>query len=537
MVTVDMGGKRILLAANAQQAANRIHGCGRFFLWSVIASAMLINPVAATQKWKFDPSIFVSEVYTSNVGLDNDGGESDDLVTDITPSLRISRKGARLSVDADARLQNLAYASNSGLNDSNLTLGAKTKLEAIEDSVFVDSNLGLAQRSINPVSAGSLNTIADSGSNRTVLSYGVSPYWVLHEGALVDGQVRAGVSHTESDAGGLSDSDQFSYSANFVNGRRFSRFSWGLSFSHREDKRSTGSDVSLQSTTVNVSYRIVPELSVFGDFGNEENEFRSLGGEINGSFSTFGLIWTPSRFLSVNIGSGRNSETMGLQWTPSPRTLAHITLAKIDVGRNPGDVWTAKIRHQTRHTIWLASYLEDTTTQQLVIAESQSAEDLVFDILDEILSGNLSEDAISELDFGGEFGTGTLVATIDDVFVRERGSVTVQLNYGKSNVRLSGYQEDRTFLFTLRQDKITGYSASWTWKLSGKTLLKLSSSQQTVEETARSQERRAYTLGLDRKLTERSSLQVRVGRTDQDGTGSGSTFSEDRASIAYRLAL
>src|SRR5688572_25215237 len=109
-----------------------------------VASALVLiglsgsGPVAA-ERWTVTPSITVTETITDNVTLAPSDRKQSDLITQITPGIRIDGAGARVKLNLDYRASRLLYANQSGSNSTQNFLNARGTVEAIEKWFFVDA--------------------------------------------------------------------------------------------------------------------------------------------------------------------------------------------------------------------------------------------------------------------------------------------------------------------------------------------------------------------------------------------------------------
>ena len=128
------------------------------------AIVALAGPAASAQTWHFTPSVALQETLTSNVNLSPDA--QSDLVTQLTPQLAISEKGARTSLRGVISVPILLYVRTGAENNTvypqvNL-LGT---VEGIERFFFLEGAVNVSQQFFTPFGAQS-QSLANATENR-----------------------------------------------------------------------------------------------------------------------------------------------------------------------------------------------------------------------------------------------------------------------------------------------------------------------------------------------------------------------------------
>ena len=141
----------------------------------LVAAFSLGVPQAHGQTWKLEPGVYLQETLTSNVNL-SDVAVSD-LVTEITPTLHITEKTPRTSLNGSIAVQGLLYARTGAENNQLYPLANLLgNAELVDRFFFVEAAVVASQQFFTPFGAQPVN-IANATDNRyTSVTYRVSPY-------------------------------------------------------------------------------------------------------------------------------------------------------------------------------------------------------------------------------------------------------------------------------------------------------------------------------------------------------------------------
>ncbi len=362
--------------------------------------------------------------------------------------------GGRLALNLNYRMQNIFSTQEGRGYDLRHQLRASSTAELVRNSIFLDTRASAGQTLINPQGRQFSDNIANTGNRANFYTFSVSPSWRHHFGGYADSEARLGYYYVTTSTSQASATHITTQSASVRSGRRFTILTWGGGIQSQRQVRANGQDVEFRSGIGRVNYRLTRTFSTFVQGGFVDNQFRSTRGTgRNGLFYTAGVIWSPSRFLTIEAGGGRNSfATIILQ--PTRRTLLQGTYQRNNVGSLTGDVFQGLIRHRTRHTVWQGRYFETVTTAQTVLAEQE-----VFAVVDEF-----GEPVIDPVTEQPVLVAIDLPELVDEVFVRKRGELSFTGNTAKNTFNARVYHERRTFQVRETESKVFGLSGGWTWR-------------------------------------------------------------------------
>ncbi len=438
------------------------------------------------RNWQFEPSLTIKEIYSDNVRLDSEN-ERGAFMTEISPGLSFIRKTARNRLNLNYRLENIYNAGGDEKYDLNHQLQFNSNTEFFRNSLFLDLNSSINQQNISNIRAANDNITG--GENRTtVTTYGFSPYWTPHFHGYVDGEVRFRYDNFSSDSDeasldsnqssnlgsgfdsqSLSNSEIFEESIHLVSGWRFSRVTWALNFVNREQKRERGDDIIFRNTDGLIRIHLSREYSLFAQIGHSDNTFQTLTDRNeNGFFYTVGGEWRPSQRFGIEAGIGNNSfvtvnisPTRHMHWTTTYRDN--------DIGTNTGSTWETNFEFETKRSNWKASYSEETTTVQTVLANTQT-----FNTVSNIPNQRTQRDL-------------SLPTLVDEVFIRKRGEIAFSYRTAKTDINARVFNEKRTFQVSKNKDDVIGMSADLNWRFTRRSsFFARSTWQQTTRSTSSS---------------------------------------------------
>jgi hypothetical protein len=485
--------------------------------------------------WTIDPSLLVRESYTDNVDLDSSDEESA-FITEISPQVSIKGEGGRLKLNFNYRLQNILRSNGDEGNSTNHQLQADALAELIENLFFLDVNGSMGQANNSSTGRRSGDNISGSGNRNDFWTAGFSPYITPHLNGYVDGEIRYRFNTIHSDGDNVSNSDIHEQIIGLRSGSRFSKLTWSFNHTNREQKRdeSTSDDTQFRNTSGEIRLGLTREFSVFVQAGNYQSDFAGDTGSNsqnnNGSYTTYGGAWTPSRRFSIEGGVGERNSFVTVNVAPTTRTSWITTFRDSDVGTNTGETWNTALSLRTRRTTWQVTYFEDVSTYQQTLLDQQ-----IFNVF------NNNGQLLGQIPLN-------VPTAIDEVFTRQRGELSFTGNTGKSTVNIRAYTEKRRYQESGNNQDVLGWNASWNWRVAAKTNSILSFRWQKTEgdevitagvpSTTNSDETyKSTSLRINRSLSPDADANIEFLRTDQSSDDSTNDYVENRitAGITVRF--
>ena len=495
------------------------HSCRHWItLFTLLLSATLVE----AGDWDITPRISVSETYSDNVNLDDNDKEWG-MVTEVTPGIGIHGEGARVRADLDYQMQNTFFLRDSDGNGTFHQLKANGIAEVTKNFFFVDGASTMGQAVVDANDTASTGNLNNAGNRTDFYTYSLSPYILPHFGNVANGSLRYTYSSVNFDDG-ASDSEQHRFDAGLTSGRFWGPLSWSGEYHHDEMLRDSTSDTKFEGASGNARYLINNKFSLVAQGGYEHNDFQSSQDNENGTYWALGVFWQPSRFYSLEALTGNNLTTVTVSLYPTQRTALVVNYSDMEVGRNPGEVWTGSFQHRTRRTNWNASYSEETTTTQELFLEEGGVAILGIDPVTGLVNDDPQPgDLIVSVPFG------PVTSITDEVIERKRASGSVGLRTGKTGLRFTVFNEKRSFLSSQTEEETKGFSGSWDRRLAPRTNSIVTGSWQRITNEDNSERDFWFVeTKLNRQIRPRlnGNIFYRFSREESDGNRDG--YEENR---------
>jgi len=389
-----------------------------------------IEEIEKTSGWIIQPEISVDETLTDNLRLAPDGLEESDLITTVTPGLRISRLSRRLDFSLYYNLQNLFYKNNSDLNDRFNLLDINGTGEILEDRFFLDVSVKNSQQNVNRAGSVALDNISQSDDRSNVLSYSVSPYWIQRVGDFMDVEARYEMNEIRSSDAFDSESENITLTA--VSGSDFSRILWGITYDDEEiDNEGGTSTTKFRTLFANLEYILTRKFALKGSVGYDDNEFTSSDTDISGPRWNLGAVWRPSLRTHLEATAGRRFFGTDLYLEAS---------------------------HRSRRTRWLFTFSQEPDTTRSTLFNQQVFTDT--DIFGQPIDPETGEQALLNI---------TEAAQTAEVLIRKRFNASVNYTLRKNIFDLTLFHETREFQVSDSEDTSKGLNISWRWLIGSRT--------------------------------------------------------------------
>ena len=329
-------------------------GFATVFLAYVIAAMPMavfsqdLSGGGASSKLTITPRVSLSETYTNNVFLASSGARSE-LITQVSPGIRISSQGGRVSGSLDYSFNELLYARGSSGPRSDNALSALATLEAVEKWAYVDFSGAIGRQSVSAFGAPATDRALLNGNSTETSVFSVTPRVAGRLLGIADYQARYSLTTSQSQSASVSDvlTRDFSGGLRGVGGR----VGWTLDASHQVVDFSGGRSTTSQRFGGQLTYALDSRWGVYVKASHESNSFASPV-EQQGNFTALGVSWTPNEETKVKIDrDNRGSTGVTAGWFPSKRTSISFTRE----GRLYGDTQSLALAYRTPRTAWTFS--------------------------------------------------------------------------------------------------------------------------------------------------------------------------------------
>jgi uncharacterized protein (PEP-CTERM system associated) len=299
-------------------------GSGVPWLCLTLAGNVLAQGDDGTKRaaWSIVPRVTAAQTFSDNIALSNVNRQSD-LITELSPGVRLQANTARLKAYVDYSLRNYLSAKESGRDRTQSSLNSFATLEGIEKWLYLDVNASITQQVISAFGPQSVSTANTNANSTQVSNLKVSPYVKGRLGVNTEYNVRLSHSETRSQsvsAANLTTDELLATVSGVVSGP----LGWTLDASSLTNAYSSGVKSEVRRAGGKLSYRFNPEYNAFVSAGAESNNYASAN---NQSYSNFGY---------------------GGDWTPSERTKLSLSRER----RSFGDSHSISFSHRTPLTSW-----------------------------------------------------------------------------------------------------------------------------------------------------------------------------------------
>lgn len=489
---------------------------------------------AYAMDWTVHPSLQVQEIYSDNITLSNSNKKAA-FVTDISPGISVNGTSTVNSFDLNYRMQNLYNAGgNSGLDIKN-QLQMNSKYEFVRNKLFMDSSSSISQQNISNRQT-STNNNSGGGNSTNVTTFKLSPYWTPHFNSYANGDFRVTydtVSTDRSGANGKIDTSSYTQNYSLSSGKRFSYFNWILSYNHSFKDNTNGNDITFQDSSLDLSYALNRDFSIFTIIGQSSNSFSSNSNSSNNGVSyTFGGQWKPSQRFLLKAGYGNNA-FVTVDILPFDRLRWVTTYSNNNIGLNIGDTLDTRLDYRTRRSIWSFTFNEQTSTTQQQLLNQQ-----VF-----TTTNSFNQQQQNILQNQGVRFNNQLPSLTNEVFVTKTAKLAVSFRTGKSNVSADAFFTRRNFEVSKIKEELTGFSASWKWNFSQRTNTSIRTSWQKIKSdgslllgiTPFSDKRFDVTVGLTRNILSHLSGSIQYRFIDQSSNNSSNRYTVNSVSASLIL--
>ncbi len=421
------------------------------------------------------PRVSVSETLTDNAFLDNQNKKSE-LITQLSPGLRVDIKGARLNTFFDYALTHVSYARGTDSGRTQNALNTFGTLEAIENFAFVDFSGSISQQAVSAFQVQSLDNTAINANRAEVSTYRVSPYLRGRLGESASYEARYTHSQTNSSSDLSSDVTSTDGSVRFTGGSSFRRLGWTADATRQTVDYSRGRTTESDRINLGLTYAITPQLVALVNGGHEANNYDSLDKQ---GYATYGY---------------------GLNWNPSERTKFSASRTK----RSFGNAHNLSFEHRSARTLWRISDSKDVS-----VTPSQTGFLVNTETLQPTVVGSFLTSAIS---------------------LQRRQDVSVALLGVRSTLTLTATRSQSTRLDTLTvgQDDLNssavvnqrGFSVNYSHRLTPDYSLGVVLSQQDTSGVLSSQDNtlRGLNVNVSGKVGPRTSATLSARRVVSSGS-------------------
>ena len=318
------------------------------------------------------PRVSVAETYTNNALLQS-GGKRTDLVTQVSPGIRISSNGGRIRGTLDFSLNEVIYANNSRGRQSQNALNATGSVELVDNWAFIDLSGSIGQQAISAFGTQSSSGTVTNGNSTETSVFRMSPYIRGRLAGVADYEARYSLTSNSSQSAAVSNvnSNELALKLTGVSGRPGS--GWSVQADSQTTDYSAGRSTRSQRVNGQVNVPFNQNWGTYLKANHESNNFGAVTQQ-QGDFAALGVNWTPNEELRVGVDKDTRGATgLTVNWAPSKRASLSIVRER----RLFGDTHSIAAAYRTESTAWTFSDSRSAVTGQPAATGSVSLYDLL----------------------------------------------------------------------------------------------------------------------------------------------------------------
>jgi uncharacterized protein (PEP-CTERM system associated) len=271
----------------------------RRFAGPMVAAGILgsASISASAQSWRVEPVVDASFTVSDNIDLAPSDRRKSDLVIQLTPSLRISEKGAHTSVTGTVGAAVLQYARDGGSNvEPQVSLHGSAEL--LDRLLFVDGAIEIAPSYFSPFGAQPRNLTNTTANRYTSYTYRVSPYIKRDVGGGLHYEVRDDNIWTSARGAPVATDRSYANDLLATITRDPTPIGWSVDYT-RNDTRFSGQDSLVsEADRAHALWQPDPQWQFSASAGYENNRY-PLSNNSGGIYG-FGLRWRPTDRTTVD---------------------------------------------------------------------------------------------------------------------------------------------------------------------------------------------------------------------------------------------
>lgn len=313
----------------------------------------LLAPMVHAGNWTVTPALQWQELWSDNIRLAAPGFERADLVTQLTPAVRISGQGGRVKLNLDGAWQIMRYERGTSPSRSLPTLSSTASLEVVDNWFFLEGQASISQQAASAFGAQLARTANVNNNVTRTSNHSLSPY--IH--GTVGSDLTYDLRFRNTQTGSTS-----SVAANGSTGTNNNTEAWTGSLRWGTAARLFNVEASFSESSTTYSTNQVSTSSKYDKLTGYFNPdahlvlFASVGRETNRG----GLSLAANR---TGVGPSRG---MGLRWDVNPRTSLSVQRDWRYFG--PSD--HVSLTHRFERSALNVGYSRDRTTSQGMLQQS-----------------------------------------------------------------------------------------------------------------------------------------------------------------------
>ena len=242
--------------------------------------------------WTIRPRVTLTETLSDNISINRgSNGKQSDLISELTPGVRIEARTARLKGYFDYALRGQFYAKTDYSRTQN-SLNSFGSFEAIDNFLFLDFSGVIAQQAISALGTQSPGNTSINNNITETSTYRLSPYIRGQIGGSVDYFLRYNTSTSQSSATTAYNVNLSQWAGQLRGSTPFQNLRWSLDGTQQTADYANGRKTEAETLKAFLTYSIFPEFRVSLSGGKESNNYASIDQETHNTYGG-GFDWNP----------------------------------------------------------------------------------------------------------------------------------------------------------------------------------------------------------------------------------------------------
>ena len=266
----------------------------------MVAGCLAVEALPAlAEKWTVETSLGVQETATNNVNLTPSDIRQSDLITQITPTLRVNEQGAHTSLNGFVSVPLMIYARTGSQNNQVYpTVNLLGTVEFFDKFFNIDGSVAVAQQFFNPFGAQPASLDNPTANRYQTETYTISPYIRGTTPGNIKYEFRNTNSWTNlSGAPNAAADSRYTQWTGTVS-RKEATLGWDASFDITNIDFENQNPIRTRLVRVSPLYDIDPQVRLTASAGYEWNEYALT--ESNNAIYGVGFEWRPTPRTQVS---------------------------------------------------------------------------------------------------------------------------------------------------------------------------------------------------------------------------------------------
>lgn len=450
---------------------------GRFAISSLAVIGLALSQDASSAPWDFSGDVEVGVIYTDNLRLAPSGSEVDEMIYRVSPAIRATTEGDRLTANLAYSAEALFYDDTEDVDDIFHVLDASFTTAVVRNALFFYGS-AINYQTFASADGGFPTTNVPLTSNRVdSRELEARPYWQQDLG-FADVLVELSYVDTDFDEVSTDFGDDLTAQDNVLQRSSFSLhnheqeqgIAWGLGYEYTRVEYEDAIPWDYQKASADLGFWVNGTMRIFGGGGLESSFDNIFDPALEDEFWEVGFQLRPNQRMDLEVAAGE-------------RTFGNSARVQLSY------------RHRRGNTF--ITYTERPSTR-----------------------GGLGSGQRPLVGFGALDGLLNRPGDTDR-FIQKRGEWQTSIELAKTSLTVRAFVEQREQRTSadgipLEEEDLTGASIDWSWRLSNKSQVGLTLDYSTRETNSLDLELGTALASYVYQFTQRLGIVLAVQHSQED---------------------